>query len=93
MFPYLNFHPRSPQSTSDRPTLPAAGLGVFVVDKLAARDTVEVDDVPKLDDDDDVDALELLLVLRVDEDTCVVDELVIVVGASVVDVVDDDVVV
>ena len=91
MFPYLNFHPRSPQSTSDRPTLPAAGLGVFVVDKLAARDTVEVDDVPKLDDD--VDALELLLVLRVDEDLCVVDELVIVVGASVVDVVDDDVVV
>ena len=64
-----------------------------MVDKLAARDTVEVDDVPKLDDDDDVDALELLLVLRVDEDTCVVDELVIVVGASVVDVVDDDVVV
>jgi hypothetical protein len=91
VFPYLNFHPRSPQSTSDRPTLPAAGLGVFVVDKLAARDTVEVDDVPKLDDD--VDALELLLVLRVDEDLCVVDELVIVVGASVVDVVDDDVVV
>ena len=64
---------------------------MFVVDKLAARDTVEVDDVPKLDDD--VDALELLLVLRVDEDLCVVDELVIVVGASVVDVVDDDVVV
>ena len=62
-----------------------------MVDKLAARDTVEVDDVPKLDDD--VDALELLLVLRVDEDLCVVDELVIVVGASVVDVVDDDVVV
>ena len=80
----MNFHPRSPHRTLDLPTIPV-GLDVRVLDDEVVRDAVELVYVTELDDA--VEAVDVLLVLRVDEELRV-DELVAVVGASVVDVVD-----